>query len=48
MFVVVVVAERVTSILEVMHKSVLPKDIKMPAATLTYPQYTYHRCGGGI
>ena len=24
-----------------MHKSVLPKDIKMPAATLAYPQYTY-------
>ena len=26
-----------------MLKSVLPKDIKMPAATLTYPQYTYQQ-----
>ena len=26
-----------------MHKSVLPKDIKMPAATLAYPQYTYQQ-----
>ena len=26
-----------------MHKSVLPKDIKRSAATLAYPQYTYHQ-----
>ena len=26
-----------------MNKSVLPKDIKMPAATLAYPQYIYHQ-----
>ena len=26
-----------------MHKSVLPKDIKMSAATLAYPQYTYQQ-----
>ena len=26
-----------------MHKSVLPKDIKMPAATLAYSQYTYQQ-----
>ena len=26
-----------------MHKSMLPKDIKMPAATLAYPQYTYQQ-----
>ena len=30
-------------VLEVMHKSVLPKDIKMPAATLAFPQYTYQQ-----
>ena len=24
-----------------MHNPVLPKDTKMPAATLAYPQYTY-------
>ena len=26
-----------------MHKSVLPKDIEMPAATLAYPLYTYQQ-----
>ena len=28
-----------------MHESVLTKDIKMPAATLDYPQYTYQQLG---
>ena len=27
-------------------KSVLPKDIKMPTATLAYPQYTHHAVAG--
>ena len=30
-----------------MHKSVLPKDIKMSAATLAIPQYTYQQMRGG-
>ena len=34
---------RAALVLEVMHKSVLPKDIKMPTATLAYPQYTYQQ-----
>ena len=34
---------RAAQVLEVMHKSVLPKDIKMPVATLAYPQYTYQQ-----
>ena len=33
-------------VLEVMHKSVLPKDIKMPTATLN-PSTLISRCGGG-
>ena len=41
--VVVVVVAAAAEVLEVMHKSVLPKDIKMPTATLAYPQYTYQQ-----
>ena len=33
----------VAVLLHELHKSVLPKDIKMPAATLAYPQYTYQQ-----
>ena len=45
MFVVVVVLlngyEQLKSLKLLVHKSVLPKDIKMSAAALAYPQYTY-------
>ena len=33
----------VVVVVVVVHKSVLPKDIKMPTATLSYPQYTYQK-----